>query len=176
MNLLPGRPVEAECIGPWRRQRDTAWKAWGGEPARRSGRCWEASLKLGGTRESVRWPPLSSWRPGGCSPWLQIWRRHPGCPARSISPEAPGPALASSDVGLTLVPSYNRLRNKKYRSRHVTASVENNRKLFSREQHAPMRLFMTNNAAGIRAHLIIWPDRKISNIYVKNVYVAITYK
>lgn len=106
MNLLPGQPVEAECIGPWRLQRDTVWRAWEGEPGCHSGHCSEGIPRLGGTGQMTVWawwPPLSSWPPGGCSPWLQFWRWHPGCPACPTSPETPGPALPSFDVGLTFV-------------------------------------------------------------------------
>lgn len=115
LNLLPEWPVKADCFAPWHLQRDIAWRAWEGEPGCHSGHCWEDYLRLEVTRPlMVRawWPPLSSWPPGGCSPWLQFLRWYLGCPARPISPKTLVPALPSFGVGLTLVLSYNRLHNK----------------------------------------------------------------
>lgn len=115
MDLLPARPVEAERLAPWRLQRDTVWTAWEGEPECHSGHCLEGFLGLvmtGPVTIWAWWPPLYSWPSGRCSPWLQLWRWHPGCQVHPISPKTPGPALPSFNVGLTFVLSYNRLHNK----------------------------------------------------------------
>lgn len=115
LNLLPELSVKADCFAPWHLQRDIAWRAWEGEPGSHSGHCWEDYLKLevtGPLMVRAWWPPLSSWPPGVCSPWLQSLRWHLGCPARPISPKTLVPALPSFGVGLTLVLSYNRLHNK----------------------------------------------------------------
>lgn len=104
--ILPGRPVEAEHIAPWRLQKDTVWTAWGGEPRCRSGHCWE-DFQWPGTRGSMlvkgRWPLLFSWPPGRCSPSLQFWSWHRGCPARPISPDSPGSASPSLRTRLPFV-------------------------------------------------------------------------
>lgn len=114
-NPLPERPVGVDRFAPWRLQRDTVWRAWEGEQGCHSGQCWEGSLRLevrGHLMVWAWWPRLSSWPPAVCSPWLQFWRWHLGCPTRPICPKTPVPALPSLDVRLTLVLPYNKLQDK----------------------------------------------------------------